>query len=169
MTQQSPRALLPVVIVFGILLGALWFGFSQIINYRKHPNRGLSANASGSVVLAAGWDGHFRAPGSINGVSVHFLVDTGASTVAIPGAVAQRLNISRGPQVRVQTAAGPATAYLTRLDTVTVGSLVQHNVGAAIIPDMRQDSVLLGMTFLDHVTLIKRDGQLILKQPDNNR
>lgn len=162
--EPSPRALLPIAIVFVVLLGALWFGFGRAINDRNNPNRDLGAGAAGPVVLAVGRDGHFRAPGSINGSEVEFLVDTGASTVAIPGSVAQRLGIRRGPRVQVHTAAGPAAAYLTRLDTVAIGSLVQHNVGAAIIPDMRQNSVLLGMTFLDHVTLIKRDGQLILKQ-----
>lgn len=165
MTSNSPRALLPVIVVFVVLLGALWFGFGQAIKHRQYPNRGLADSTAGPVVLAAGRDGHFRAPGSINGMSVQFLIDTGASTVAIPGAVAQRLGISRGPQVRVQTAAGPTTAYLTRLETVAIGAIVRHGVGAVIIPDMRQDSVLLGMSFLDNVTLIKRDDQLVLKQP----
>lgn len=161
--EHSPRALLPIAIVFVVLLGALWFGFGQAIKHRQYPNRGLADSTAGPVMLAAGRDGHFRAPGTINGSTVEFLVDTGASTVAIPGAVAQRLGIRRGPRVQVQTAAGPAAAYLTRLDTVAIGSLVQHNVGAAIIPDMRQNNVLLGMTFLDHVTLVKHDGQLTLK------
>lgn len=165
MTSNSPRALLPVVVVFVVLLGALWFGFGQAIKHRQYPNRGLADSTAGPVVLAAGRDGHFRAPGSINGMSVQFLIDTGASTVAIPGKVAQRLGISRGPQVRVQTAAGPTTAYLTRLETVAIGAIAQHGVGAVIIPDMRQGSVLLGMSFLDNVTLIKRDDQLVLKQP----
>ena len=78
--------------------------------------------------------------------------------------MAQKLDITRGPRIEVQTASGPAAAYLTRLDSVTVGSIGQHNVGAAIIPTMTQDSVLLGMSCLDHVTMLKRDGQLTFKQ-----
>lgn len=164
MTQQSPRALLPVVAVFVVLLGVMWFGFHKALDYRNHPNRNLAAAGSGPVVIEAGWGGHFRAPGTINGMPVQFLVDTGASTVAIPGAVAQRLGMTRGPRIEVQTASGPSAAYLTRLDSVAIGSIVQYNVGAAIIPAMTQDSVLLGMTFLDQVTLLKHDGKLILKQ-----
>lgn len=160
--QNSPRELLPVVAVFVVLLAIMWWGFNQVIDHRRHPNQNLVVT-SGPVILEAGSGGHFRAPGTINGAPVLFLVDTGASMVAIPGAVARTINIKRGPRIQVQTASGAATAYLTRLDTVTLGGIVQHDVEAAIIPSMEQDSVLLGMTFLDKVTLLKRGGRLILE------
>lgn len=165
-TQQSPRALLPIAVVFVVLLGIMWWGFDQALSYRHYPNQDLAATsvASGPVILDAGWDGHFRVPGTINGTRVRFLVDTGASTIAIPGSLARTMHVTRGPRIEVQTASGPTVAYLARLDTVTVGNIVRHNVRAAVIPSMEQSTALLGMSFLDNVNMLKRGDKLILKE-----
>lgn len=164
--RHSLSALLPVVCVFVVLLGIMWWGFDTALYNRSHPNRDLLAapQSSGPVVLEAGRVGHYRVPGTINGEGVHFLIDTGASAIAIPRSIARELHIHRGPRITVRTAAGPTSAYLTRLDTVVVGSIVQHDVRAAIVPGMRGGPVLLGMSFLDNVSMVKRGDQLILRE-----
>jgi aspartyl protease family protein len=137
-----------VMIVAGwLLLAALiWWGFEHYLN----PNARL-ANATveqGEVVLARGPDGHFRAPGRIDGEAVDFLLDTGATVVAISEPLARRLNLTRGAAVQVRTANGDAVAYATRLERVSLGGAVARDVPAHIVPGMAGDEALLGMSFL---------------------
>ena len=137
-----------VMIVLGWLLlaGLIWWGFDKYLN----PNARL-ANVSvenGEVMLERGPDGHFRAPGRINGEAVDFMVDTGATVVAVPESLARRLKLERGLAVRVHTANGEAVAYATRLGRVDLGGATVHDVAAHIVPGMAGDEALLGMSFL---------------------
>lgn len=137
-----------VMIVIGWLLlaGVIWWGFEQYLN----PNAHLAevAGAGGEVVLKRGPDGHYRAPGRINGQPVAFLVDTGATVVALPEALADRLGLQRGAAMRVHTANGEAMAYATRLDEIDLGGAVARDVAAHIVPGMTGDEILLGMSYL---------------------
>lgn len=163
--SESIRPLMPVAVVFVLLLGVLWWMFDGYIAQRTQPNRAIAqATGEGATVrLVRSRDGHYRAPGSINGDSVDFLVDTGASVIAIPASVAERIGLSRGSRISVQTAAGPSRAYRTRLERVIVGSIAIDDVRAAIVPAMGGDQVLLGMSFLSHLEMQFRDGELLLR------
>lgn len=110
------------------------------------------------AVLAAGAGGHFVAEGQVNGGSVRFLVDTGASAIALPAGDARRLGIDylRGRRGVTQTAAGPTTMYVVRLDTVRVGGIELQAVDAIVI-EQGLSVALLGMTFLNRVEM-RRDG-----------
>ena len=99
----------------------------------------------------------------INGQAVTLLVDTGATDVALPESVARALGLEFGPRVRVMTAAGPSTAWMTRLNEVKVGGIRRTNVRASITSG-EFDGVLLGMSFLKHYSLQQQDGKLIIKQ-----
>jgi aspartyl protease family protein len=162
--SDALRPLRPVVATF-VLLGVLWWGFDQLLDRRAHPNRDITAGAQAPerLVLEAGPGGHYVVPGEINGEAVRFLIDTGASHVAVPGAMAQRLGLSRGAPMAVETAAGRVRAHATRLGVVRIGGLAQYDVRASINPAMSADFVLLGMTFLRHVNISQRDGRLILE------
>lgn len=120
-----------------------------------------AANPSGrqTAVLAAGPGGHFIAEGQVNGGSVRFLVDTGATAIALPGAEAKRLGIDylKGRRGMTQTAAGPTAMYVVRLDTVRVGGIELQAVDAMVIEQGLPVS-LLGMTFLNRVEM-RREGQ----------
>ena len=107
--------------------------------------------------------GHYVVNGHINGTEVGFFLDTGATSVAIPGNIATKLGLKRGGQVSVQTANGLAAAYLTRLEEVRLGPIVQRNVRALIQPSMEGD-ILLGMSFLRELEMVQRDRNLILRQ-----
>jgi len=120
-----------------------------------------SASKAGrqSAVLAAGPGGHFVADGQVNGGSIRFLVDTGATAVSLPASDANRLGIEyrKGRRGVTQTAAGPAPIYIVKLDSVRVGGIELQNVDAIVI-EQGLNVALLGMTFLNRVEM-KRDGQ----------
>jgi len=135
-----------IVLGWLLLAGLLWWGFDRYLN----PNARLAnvTSTNNEVVLKRGPDGHFRAPGQVNGQPAEFLVDTGATAVAIPESLALQLGLKRGLAERVQTANGTAIAYATRLDQVSLGGSTASDVAADIVPGMADDEVLLGMSFL---------------------
>ena len=115
-----------------------------------------------NVTLSADARGHFVTMGSINGGSVRFLVDTGATLVALPAAEARRLGIDylRGERGQVQTANGVAVAYRVKLDTVKIGDIEVNNVDALVSENDAMGVTLLGMSFLNRMEM-KRDGDTL--------
>ena len=118
-----------------------------------------AASGAQSVTLSAGAGGHFTADGQINGSAVRFVVDTGATMVAIPAGDAARLRIDyqKGRRGATQTAAGPTVAYYVTLDSVRVGGIELHGVEAIVI-EQGLTVALLGNSFLNR-TDMKREGQ----------
>ena len=149
-----------------LLLGTEKDAASFEIDGRKrtlHMGRAYSAPARAGrqyATLSADARGQFFAMGSINGGSVRFLVDTGATFVALPAAEARRLGIDylRGQRGQIQTANGPATAYRVKLDTVRIGDIAVDNVDAVVSENNAMGVALLGMSFLNRMDM-KRDGQ----------
>jgi aspartyl protease family protein len=115
-----------------------------------------------SVTLKADARGHFIADGQVNGGAVRFLVDTGATTIALPAADAKRLGINylKGDQGLVQTANGSASAYRVKLDTVRLGDITLNGVDAVVL-EGGLTTPLLGMSFLNR-TEMKRDGETMV-------
>ena len=93
-----------------------------------------------------------------------FLLDTGATWVALPLALGRELGLKRGAAITLQTANGPAVGYQTRLDRVKLGPLEMRDIGAVMSEGLDSDTVLLGMNFLKRVELNQRDDRLILRQ-----
>lgn len=123
----------------------------------------LSAGSSGSsVTLTADAQGHYQTLGQVNGGTVTFLVDTGATSIALPSADARRLGINylNGQRGFTQTANGKAAAYRVTLDTVKVGDITLHAVEAVVLEGDGLKIALLGMSFLNR-TEMKRDGQAL--------
>lgn len=110
--------------------------------------------------------GQYRIRGSINGNFVNFLVDTGASVVAMSRSHADAigLNLTGGERGRVQTAQGTVGSHFVNLNSVEVGGLTAHNVRAAVIDGTYPTEILLGMTFLRQVGMEEQDGVLTLVQ-----
>ena len=119
------------------------------------------ASSSPKVTLSADSRGHYVVEGQINGGSVRFIVDTGATVVALSHLDAQRLNINyrRGEPARMNTANGVANAWRVKLDSVRVGSITIDNVDAVVMENQSMP-VLLGMSFLNRVNM-QREGQLL--------
>lgn len=120
---------------------------------------GAGSPGRSSVTLTADPRGHFLAQGQINGATVDFVVDTGATLVSLSSKDAQRIGLSylRGKSVTMRTANGPASAYLVKLDTVRVGDISLNGVDAVVMENQDMP-VLLGMSFLNR-TDMRREGQ----------
>lgn len=125
-----------------------------------------SQTAPSQVTVWPNLRGMYTTPGSINGQPVDFLVDTGASDVAMNAAQARSLGIDymvNGEQSMVKTASGVVPSYSVTLDRVSVGEITLHQVNAVVLGGSQPDHVLLGMTFLGRLN-IQRNGQAMVLQ-----
>ena len=117
------------------------------------------------VVLTADGSGHFLTTGNINGTSVKFLVDTGASNVSLGASDARRIgiDINKGQQGFANTANGQASVTLVKLDTVRVGEIVLNNVDA-LVHQQDMPFALLGMSFLNRMEMQRNGETMTLKK-----
>jgi len=120
-----------------------------------------SAGSRQSVTLAADTRGHFVTTGAINDQPVQFVVDTGATFVALPAADATRAGIDyrKGELGLTKTAAGVVPVYRIRLDKVRLGSIELSGVDGVVI-EQGLDIALLGMSFLNRVDM-RHEGQVM--------
>lgn len=153
-----------------VLLGTEKDAASFEIDGRKRTLRmgqAYSAAARGgrqTVTIKADARGHFVATGSINGGSVRFLIDTGATLVVLPAAEARRLGIDylQGVRGRIQTANGVAAAWRVKLDTLRIGDIEVNNVEAVVNENDALGLVLLGMSFLNRMQMQRDDQSMTL-------
>jgi aspartyl protease family protein len=119
------------------------------------------------IVLTAGRNGHFRTLGQINGRSVEFMVDTGASSVVIGQEEADRLGIDyrNGPMGIAETANGRAPFRLVTLTSIRIGDVEIANVEAAVIPAAMR-GVLLGNSYLMRFQM-KRENDVMRLEKRN--
>ena len=125
----------------------------------KQTTTALARDASKqSAVLTGEGDGHFYGIGAVNGTAVRFLVDTGATLIALPGGDAQRMGIDyrKGKRGMSSTANGTVAVYQVKLDTVKLGDIELNNVDAIVIEE-GLGVALLGMSFLNRVEM-QRSG-----------
>lgn len=142
---------------------AYWY-FSGRIEQAENPNDAAKlARQQGEVRLQRNAEGHYVADGEINGQAVVFLLDTGASRVALSAGLAEQLGLAHGAAVSVQTANGATKAYQTRLDSVRLGTIEVRDVSALITDGLNSGTVLLGMSFLKQLEFTQRGNQLTLK------
>jgi aspartyl protease family protein len=119
------------------------------------------ANAPREIVLTAGPGGHFASAGTINGKTVQFMVDTGATSIAMSQSEANRIGLDwqRGRRALTQTAGGVVPIHAVNLSSVQVGGIEVINVDAVILPtDMPM--VLLGNSFLSRFSM-RRDNDVM--------
>jgi aspartyl protease family protein len=126
----------------------------------------VGAGAAGRrVVLIADSRGHFVHSGTINGQTMQFMVDTGASTVAIsrPDAERMGLDYQSGQPVNLGTANGVAQGWRVRLDTVRIGDVSVYGVDAIVTPQP-MPFVLLGNSFLSEFHMTRTGEQMVLEK-----
>ena len=133
-------------------------GKQRVLKIGQHYRAAVEPTTRQSVTLAADARGHFFAEGAINGNPVRFLVDTGATAIALPASEALRLGIDyrKGERGFSNTAGGVVPYYRVRLDSVTLGPIELTGVEAGVV-EGGLSMVLLGMSFLNRVDM-KRDG-----------
>lgn len=117
------------------------------------------------VTLHRAPDGHFYADVVVNGQSLHMLVDTGATVIALTGDDARRLGVSWNSFELAtigQGASGPVEGINTRLGRVTLGSFEASDVGAVVIPEGLHVS-LLGQSFLSSLGSVQiSDDRMVI-------
>lgn len=124
---------------------------------------GASEGTGGQIVLTAESGGHFYTSGSINGRSVRFLVDTGATNVTMSQAEAERIGLDykSGPRGFTQTANGTVPVYRVVLTSVRIGDVQVYNVAAVVLP-APMNHLLLGNSFLDRFQMRRQNDRLTL-------
>ena len=125
----------------------------------------LSEGGGRRIVLSAESGGHFFSGGNINGKSVRFMVDTGATNVALSQEDAERIGIDykNGQRTVSRTANGVIATYRTTLTSVRVGDVVVYNVDATIVPG-HMTHVLLGNSFLTRFQMKRENDTLVLER-----
>lgn len=111
--------------------------------------------------------GMFFTHGSINGRTTRFLIDTGATFIAMSAADAKNLGIQYrldGERTQVSTASGLANAWRIKLRSVKLGQLEQKNIDAVVVDGQYPEEILLGMTFLERLKVTKEAGKMTLEQ-----
>lgn len=147
------------------------------LNGRRHALRvgdapvsvGAGGGAAGGVgkgsriVLTAGTGGHFMTPGQINGKTVQFMVDTGATSISMTAADAERIGVEykSGSPVQLSTANGVIPGWRTTLSSVRVGDVEVFNV-SAVVAARDMPFMLLGNSFLTRFQMIRENDQMTL-------
>jgi aspartyl protease family protein len=156
------------VLAWIAVMALLTLYFGDVLDRQRNPNREISTAVTDAgvreVELKRNRMGHYVTTGTINGEEVVFLLDTGATGVAIPAALAEQLALPRGRPMVTRTANGNTRSYLTRLNEVGIGDIRLRNVEASITPGLQMREVLLGMSFLKHIEFTQRGNTLTLRQ-----
>lgn len=169
-TSGPARSMLILAWVFALVL--LTWLFNGLLQDRFNPNGEVASVWQGEgppeVVLDANAQGHYVVDGRINGQPVTFMVDTGATDVAVPERLAVRLGLPQQGGVISQTANGTVAGWRSELASLGIGGIQLRQVPATILPDMGDNTVLLGMSALKRLELVQRDRQLTLRLPLSN-
>lgn len=124
---------------------------------------GGGAPKGNRIVLTASSGGHFMTGGQINGKAVQFMVDTGATSVAMSALDADRAGISfkGGQSVNMSTANGVIQGFRIKLASVRVGDVEVYDVDAVVIPQA-MPYMLLGNSFLTRFQMLRENDQMTL-------
>ena len=118
------------------------------------------------VSLYADQAGHFFGNLSINGVSLKYVVDTGATTVALNSGDAKyaKIDYEKGERITMSTANGDVSAYLVKISTLKIGTIILNNVEATVNEGGSPPVVLLGMTALNRMSMKNENSILTLSK-----
>jgi len=144
-----------------------WEGERVERTLTKTITNNFSAPATKDEVrIERGHNNHYFTPGHINGRLVSFMVDTGAFTIAMTPAEADRLSLNwrKGERFIAGTAGGGTPGYTVMLNNVSVGGITVNNIEGAVIVAEGNTDILLGMTFLEKTEMREENNALILRK-----
>ena len=153
-------------LVIGAILFLLFDRFGPYQSGRGYRPRPIETVSAAGTVLERTFDGHYYVSGAINGREVPFMVDTGASTVAIGEDLARRLDLGPCRPSRYVTAAGTVEGCEARAEPVEVAGLRVPDVVVAVLPGA--DTILLGMSVLRHFRIEHEGGRMTLVPPNRD-
>lgn len=157
------RGALGITAFWLVLMGLLYLGF-EAYEQRRLASYVAHSGADGELVIPRGPDGHFHVEGRINGQAVSFLVDTGASSVTVSEAFAQRAGLTGGRPVTFQTANGPLAGRVLRDVPVQAGHLALPGATVAVgLVGADPSIALLGQSFLSRydIQILKAEMRLV--------
>ncbi|MFO1370568.1 MAG: TIGR02281 family clan AA aspartic protease [Marinagarivorans sp.] len=153
------------------LLALLTLYFAAKERAQINPNQEVNSTQAGGyaqVQLKANNHHHYLANGTINHKPVTFMVDTGASDVAIPKDLAEELGLVAGEAGISTTANGDVRVYRTVIERLQLGDIVLHNVKGSLNPGMdANNEILLGMSFLKQLDFSQTNDVLTLRTKTN--
>lgn len=159
------------VLAWLLVLGLLSVLFNRYLESQHNPNQAPAALQSEEnqrlVELKINRAGHYVVSGKINHLAVTFLLDTGATDVAIPEKLADKLGLQNLGHSMSSTANGLVQSYRTMLDSVTIGNITLYKVRASVLPELPEGDVLLGMSFLKRLEMVQKENTLTLIQRTN--
>lgn len=151
-----------------LLLAAKQFAGAE--QNKRFPNQKAKAERVAGkqrLVLKATRDNHYLAHGSVNGKPANFLLDTGATTVAIPEDLQDYYGLAIGEKSIAYTANGQIGVSETKIAEINIGGIVLTEISATLNPGMNySDTILLGMSALSLLDVNINNGQLTLTQRD---
>jgi aspartyl protease family protein len=174
------RGLLIYVFVFGAIMSCvanLPSRGSHSIEMHSAKEAALTADSSSSddsssesysgnaITLDRQWDGHFYADAEVNGQTIHFLVDTGASVIALSRDDARRAGMATSiamPEVVGEGASGAVHGEVARIDRISLGPASDRDIAAIILDD--GDQSLLGQSFLRKFASVEIRGDRMVLQ-----
>jgi aspartyl protease family protein len=148
------------ILVFWLtIMTALYFGVKQF----ERPKAVISAN--GDLVIQRARDGHFYVEGLVNGSSVKFLVDTGASLVGVSDKFAQQAGLTGGEVTTFNTAKGEMQGRIIANVPIEVGSIAVSGLRVGVgLEGGEFNDALLGQNFLSKFDVLLRQDQMILRK-----
>lgn len=171
--EMIRNLLIWVVLILGLATGWLYQDQARDMVLRVAgglaPGKPVTvSDADGQAVLIRkSLNGHFEAAGDVNGEPVSFLIDTGATSIALSHTDALRVGFSEGDlsyTLIINTANGRARAAPVRLDTVTIGTVERQGLRAMVAEPGQLEQSLLGMNFISSLTAFEmRRDEVILR------
>lgn len=153
-----------LVISWIIVLAGLTWVLGRWEQKQYNPNQSLSTSGNGEITLIRNRQNHYVASGFINGFPVVFLLDTGATDVAVPLSVANKTGLKPGFKRQFITANGIADGHDTVIERLELGSIKLRNVRASINPGLHSNEILLGMSALKDLDFTQKGSELTLRQ-----
>ncbi len=163
--KRAGRLMLIMAWAAALFLATRFFGDWE--QRQENPNTAITSQHGDGYIevqLVSNPQGHFVMTGQINARPVQFLLDTGATDVAIPETVADKLGLVRGAPVTVSTANGRSEGFRTTLNRLQIGDIVLTNVRALVVPGLDGEQALLGMSAMKQLEFTQRGGTMLLRQ-----
>ncbi|MCU7833998.1 MAG: TIGR02281 family clan AA aspartic protease [gamma proteobacterium symbiont of Taylorina sp.] len=155
-----------IIVAIMMTIGLLTYLFQGEIDKQYNPNQQVQSTQTGNnqieVTLKRNRAGHYVTTGKINDQKVIFLLDTGATFVAIPEQLTRRLKLKKGHVIPISTANGRTKGYQTRIDKLSIGQIHLYNIKAIITPNLEE--ILLGMSVLKQLEFTQRGNELTIRQ-----
>ena len=155
-----------IAIAMVLALGLLTYIFQDAINTQYNPNQTVQirqlTDQHIEIALKRNRAGHYVTSGRINGYKTVFLLDTGATYVAVPERLARKAGLKKGVAIPLSTANGRTTGFRTIINELDIGPIQLRNIKAIITPNLSE--VLLGMSVLKQLEFTQRGDELTVRQ-----